>query len=252
MIDDLDESLKTLIKREALNGADVEIVFDAPNKEWAARRNTPTLDVYLYDIREDLKWRAYGSVDVRDPSTGFVATRDAAPRHFKLSYLITAWTQRPEDEHRLLSAVLTCFVRYIAIPPDTLTGRLADFTVPVPVTIGMPPPDDRPVSDVWTALGGELKPSLDLVVTLPLEPAHLTQIAPPVLEEPRIALEGAGDGAEGPAGKDRRRARGGRSGGSGRRGAVMAPEEAAEEVVHGGTHRQQGRVVRMGNRVEEP
>jgi hypothetical protein len=32
----------------------------------------------------------------------------------------------------------------------------------------------------------------------------------------------------------------------------MAPEEAAEEVVHGGTHRQQGRVVRMGNRVEEP
>ena len=35
-----------------------------------------------------------------------IVGRHLPPRHFKLSYLVTAWTQRPEDEHRLLSALL--------------------------------------------------------------------------------------------------------------------------------------------------
>ena len=33
----------------------------------------------------------------------------------------------------------------------------------------MPPPEDRALSDVWSALGGELKPSLDLVVIAPFD-----------------------------------------------------------------------------------
>ena len=185
MIDAIDEAIRTLIRRDALNGGDVEVVFDAPNKEWAARRNAPTINVYLYDIREDLKWRAYGTTEVRDGSTGFVTARQPPPRHFKFSYLVTAWTQRPEDEHRLLSAVLACFLRFTVLPKDVLTGAL-DGLRPVVVAIGMPPPDDRPVSDVWTALGGELKPSLDLTVTAPIDPGRTdTDIAPPVLEEPK-------------------------------------------------------------------
>ena len=36
--------------------------------------------------------------------------RVIAPRWFKLSYLVTAWTQRPEDEHRLLSALLGALI----------------------------------------------------------------------------------------------------------------------------------------------
>ena len=47
-----------------------------------------------------------------------VIARHLPPRHFKLSYLVTAWTQRPEDEHRLLSSLLTCFLRYDALPAD--------------------------------------------------------------------------------------------------------------------------------------
>ena len=37
---------------------------------------------------------------------GRVNARRQPPRWYKLSYLITAWTQRPEDEHRLLAAIL--------------------------------------------------------------------------------------------------------------------------------------------------
>ena len=53
MIHDVDESLRALVKRDALNGSGVEVAFDAPTKEWVAKRNAPAIDMYLYDIRED-------------------------------------------------------------------------------------------------------------------------------------------------------------------------------------------------------
>jgi hypothetical protein len=195
VIADVDEALRTLIRRDALNGGDVEVVFDAPTREWAARRNAPTVDVYLYDIREDLKWRAYGSADVKGDD-GLTTARAGPPRYFKLSYLVTAWTQRPEDEHRLLSAVLGCFLRFDRLPRDTLSGALAELAQPMRLTMAVPPPEDRTLSDTWSALGGELKPSLDLVVTVPVDARGLAPVAPLITEPPRVSVSAPGGLAE--------------------------------------------------------
>ncbi len=209
MIHEVDEALRGLIRREALNGTDVEILFDAPTKEWAARRNAPAVDVYLYDIREDLRWRQYGSVDVKGDN-GLVTARHKPPRYFKFSYLITAWTQRPEDEHRLLSSVLACFLRFDVLPSELLTGALAAQGVPVRTSIALPPPEDRALSDVWSALGGELKPSLDLVTLVAIDARGLEGVGPPVTEPPRFEIgstqgqsetvSGARDGPPPPSG----------------------------------------------------
>ena len=155
MIPDVDQALKTLITREAVDPGEVEVVLDAPNKEWAARRNGPTVDVYLYDIREDLRRRERGFLNEYDGDR--VTSRYQPPRYFKLSYLIAAWTQQPEDEHRLLASLLLCFLRYDALPPDVLGGSLAAMGLAVPVSIALPPPEDRSFADVWTALGGEFE-----------------------------------------------------------------------------------------------
>ncbi len=241
MLHEIDEALRTLVRREALKGTDVEVLFDAPTKEWAARRNSPTVDIYLYDIREDLKWRAYGSVDVRNHQ-GFIAARQGPPRYFKVSYLVTAWTQRPEDEHRLLSAVLYCFLRFDALPADVLTGVLADQGVPVRSTIAQPPPEDRALSDTWSALGGELKPSLDLVVTAAVDARGLADVAPLVLEEPRFTMAGPeGVAEEAHAGRGRR----GRAKGEG-----TSEEPPAEETVGAGKEGGPGRVVRIRAKTE--
>ena len=168
MIHEVDETLRSIVRRDVVNGSDIEVVFDAPTKDWASRRNTPTIDIYLYDIREDMKRRVSGSIDVRDDD-GRITGRRPAPRSFKLSYLVTAWTQRAEDEHRLLSAMLACFLRNDRVPVEWLTGSLQDNGWPLDVTIALPPPEDRALSDVWSALGGELKPSLDLVVVTPID-----------------------------------------------------------------------------------
>jgi hypothetical protein len=189
VIQDLDESLRALVKRDALNGSGVEIAFDAPTKDWAARRNTPTVDIYLYDIREDLRRREVMWEPVHD-KTGRTTARRPPPRQFKFSYLVTAWTQRPEDEHRLLSALLSCFVRNETIPREVLAGVLATTDEPIFATIALPPPQDRSLSDVWTALGGELKPSLDLVITAPIVDDRSETAGAPVLEELKFSVNG--------------------------------------------------------------
>jgi hypothetical protein len=189
MIYEVDEALRDLVRRDALPGSEVEVVFDAPTKDWAARRNTPTVDIYLYDIREDLRRRERGLINNYD-SAGRVVERHLPPRYFKLSYLVTAWTQRPEDEHRLLSAILACFLRHDAIPADLLQGRLAELALPVAVTVGLPPPEDRGFADVWSALGGELKPSLDVVIATPIDTGQRMPAAPPVTQPVTVTARG--------------------------------------------------------------
>jgi hypothetical protein len=180
MIAQVDDALHELVTGEALSGADLEVVFDAPTKDWAARRNAPTVNLYLYDIREDVRRRPAGYLEERDPDSGAVVMRRPAPRFFKLSYLVTAWTQRPEDEHRLLDNLLRTFLKYDALPDHLVVGQLAEPREQVKVTIGLPPPEDRAFADVWSALGGELKPSLDLVVFAPMWTGREFRAGPPV------------------------------------------------------------------------
>jgi hypothetical protein len=228
MIQDLDESLRALVRRDALNGSGVEVSFDAPTKDWAARRNTPTVDLYLYDIREDLARREVAWEPVRD-KTGRVTDRRPPPRRFKFSYLVTAWTQRAEDEHRLLSTLLSCFLANETLPADLLAGALTGIELPVLMTIALPPPADRSLSDVWTALGGELKPSLDLIVTAPVVDVRSEAAGPPVLEEARIRVGGEAVGGRGAPS----------------RGKPPAPTPPPEETVVAGAEKQPGRLIRL-------
>jgi hypothetical protein len=189
VIHEVDEALRRLVKERALQDTEVDIAFDAPTKDWAARRNAPTVNLYLYDIREDLRRRQRGLLNEYG-ADGTVAVRHMPPRHIKLSYLITAWTQRPEDEHRLLSVLLLSILTNESVPPELLTGSLADLGLPVPMSIALPPPEDRAFADVWTALGGELKPSLDVVVCAPVDAGRRYPAGRPATEGLRIGVGG--------------------------------------------------------------
>lgn len=201
MIAQVDAALRTIVRTEALDGSDVDVVFEAPTKDWAARRNAPTVNLYLYDIREDVRRRERGWSEHRS-ADGTVTSRTPAPRYFKMSYLVTAWTQRAEDEHRLLDSLLRGFLRYDALPEPLVVGPLAETGLVVPVTVGLPPPEDRAFADVWSALGGELKPSLDVVVSAPVETGVVYPVGPPVTDGAYVDMQDLVDG-----GADRHRGR---------------------------------------------
>ncbi|MBO3734437.1 DUF4255 domain-containing protein [Glycomyces niveus] len=189
MIHEVDSALRRVIVEDALAGSGVEVAFDAPTKEWASRRNAPTVNAFLYDIREDLRRRSRGLVnEYREDKT--VAARRLPPRYIKLSYLLTAWTQRPEDEHRLLSVMLAGFLKHESLPARTLTGSLEEIGLPVPMTVALPPPEDRAFADVWTALGGELKPSLDIVVSAPIDSGRVFPAGPPATGGVGLKVDG--------------------------------------------------------------
>ncbi|GAB89345.1 DUF4255 domain-containing protein [Gordonia rhizosphera] len=193
MIDEIDAALRAIIVDEALAGADVDLAFDAPTKEWASKRSAPTICAYLYDIREDVRRRESGFVEeYRD---GRAVSRHSPPRYFRLSYLVAAWTQRPEDEHGLLARLLRCLINYQSIPTDRLTGSLAELALPVTMTVALPPSEDRSFADVWSALGGELKPSVDVVICAPLAVRSTQPVGPPV-RVPVLRTGGMRDAAQ--------------------------------------------------------
>ena len=58
MITDLDKTLKQLlIKEMPIENNEVDIKFDLPKREWAAKLSRSTLNLYLYDIQENTELR---------------------------------------------------------------------------------------------------------------------------------------------------------------------------------------------------
>lgn len=180
MIHEVDEAIRRLLADGGVPGGGGELVFDAPTREWTARRTGPTVNVFLYDIREDLSRRRSGTAEEHDDAGMITGWRDP-PRWYQLSYLVTAWTNRPADEHRLLSEALTCLSRTDSLVPRWLTGTLAELGLSIPLETAGPVSEGRAATDVWSALGGELKPAIDLRVTAPLAGQRIPA-GPPVTE----------------------------------------------------------------------
>lgn len=177
MLHEIDEALRRLLA-PAVEG---DVAFDAPTRDWAARRNAPTLNAYLYDIREDVARRERGAYAERD-AQGVVTRKRRPPRWFRLSYLVTAWTSRPEDEHRLLAGAMALLLPHEVLPEETVPESVRSITTQLPVSVAVPPAESRSLADIWSALGGELKPSLDVVITTPFPVTPVYDAAPPVTE----------------------------------------------------------------------
>lgn len=242
MIHEVDELLGGLLRGGALAGTDIEIAFDAPTRDWAARRNAPALDVYLYDIREDVSRRERGEIGIRD-DRGIVVRRRKPPRWFRLSYLVTAWTKRPQDEHRLLSAALATLLPHELVPSQSLPGALGALGLTVSLSVAGIQSESRSLAEVWSALGGELKPSLDMVVTVPF-PAAPEYDAGPVVIEGAVVRAGTTDGTVADAerahaprhfARAEREAAAGETDEQGTDGQEAAERKATERGTAGGT-----------------
>src|SRR3954447_25675753 len=178
MLADLDETLRGMLRgeleRHGFEG--VDIAFDAPSRDWSGQLSKPTVNLFLYDLREAESLRtSEWSRMKRDGRT----LESRPPMVMECSYAVTAWTQAVEDEHRLLSQVLAVFYAYPELPHEKLNGRLANGsqTWPIKGRIGQGKGEK---SDFWTAVGGQYKVSLDYVVRLSVESGARLERGPEV------------------------------------------------------------------------
>jgi len=170
MISDLDESIKQLlIKKGEIDPAAVDIDFKTPDREWSASISKPTINVYLYDIRENHKLRGTEFAITRDENG--TATRKKNPSRIDLSYLITVWTSDIVDEHHLLWQVLLTLFRNPGLPEEVRSGQLLGQEYPIKTSTAQPDGLFNNPADFWSALDNEIKPSINCVVTVPLDPA---------------------------------------------------------------------------------
>ncbi len=177
MIDDLDQVLRQFLIRDLpiLNG-EVDVEFDQPKREWSARASRPTLNLFLYDIRENQKLRQAQPTWEMVPNEDGTVTKRRKPVRMDLHYMITAWATEPEDEHRLLSRTLMALFRHPHLPQELLSESLQDQQVPIPITVAQYDELGNP-TDVWNVLDNELRPALVCIITLAIDP-YLPIITP--------------------------------------------------------------------------
>ena len=194
MLDALDETIKAVLReRGGLDPDEVDIAFDAPDREWAARVGKPTVNCYLYDIRENLELRGT-EWTVERQLDGRTAVKRKVPRRFDLSYVCTAWTADVEDEHRLLWRVLATMIRCPEIPRELIQGELRQIEWPIITEVAQPDGLLRDPADVWSALDNRIRPSINVVFTLPLTDTD-PMVAPLVLTR-RLRIDEFGRMAE--------------------------------------------------------
>ena len=105
MISDLDESIKQLLIKKGQLGSEVDITYETPDREWSASLSKPTINLYLYDIRENLDLRSMEWIVSKTSNN--MATKRVNARRINLSYLVTVWANNVEDQHNLLWRVWT-------------------------------------------------------------------------------------------------------------------------------------------------
>src|ERR1700759_5102385 len=189
---DLDEGLRALLKEELEHHGfeGVDISFDAPSREWSGKLTGPTVSFYLYDLREALDQTNISGGEQRSNGRATVTPPDL---RLETTYAVTAWSKAVEDEHRLLSQVLSILHSYRRLPSDLFDGRLSEGG-PLEAVLGRPMEEK---ADFWPAVGGTYKPSIDFAVRLSIPsgavfvrgPEVRTQtIRTAVLDGPRGAM----------------------------------------------------------------
>jgi hypothetical protein len=201
MIDDLDRTIAALLRHESYGlppelADQVQISFATPDDQFPPQSVTlPAVDLFLYDVRENLDLRS-NEVYVERRSNG-TSVLSNAPVRVDFSYLVTAWSSesvpdRAQDEHRLLGEVMQVLLRHSTLPEDVLQGALAGQEPPLPAS-ALQPGRLQSLGEFWQALGGKPKAALNYSVTVSIDvaaPRHARLVTDKMLKIRQRGVQG--------------------------------------------------------------
>ena len=162
MFAEIDDSIRQLlVQRGNLDSGEVDVDFQMPTRQWAAGISRPTVNIYLFDIRENTELKNPNPWVVRRGPDN-TATKSRAEVRMDLTYKVTAFANTVEDEHRLLARALVTFLQNPLLPQSVLHSSLAGEEIPTAVT---PNSQGQGLADFWGAMNNDVRPSLDYRVT---------------------------------------------------------------------------------------
>jgi hypothetical protein len=191
VITEVDRALVNLLATHTYSNERVQVDLDPPNKDWAARRSGPVLNLFLNDVREDTTKRSANMIETRNEE-GLVISRRPQERTFMFTYALSAWTSRPEDDHALLSAALLALLRQDYLPAELCTGHLADLANggrPAILRVGGLLFSERLATELWTSIGGEYRPTIAITVSTVIQAGLPTPAGPAQTEPPKFVFQ---------------------------------------------------------------
>ena len=169
MISDLDRTLQQLVLEELpIKNGEIDVKFDQPTREWSARLSKPTINFFMYDVRENPQLRSH-QWERLPGQNGNLQEQKRTPMRVNCVYMITAWANDPRDEHSLLTRILMALFRYPILPEDRLVGKMQNPRFDIQAKVAAHDKLTNP-AEVWGALDNELRPTIPYIVTLALDP----------------------------------------------------------------------------------
>ena len=174
MISDLDETIRQLLREELpIKNGEIDVKFDQPKREWSARLNKPTINLYLYDVRENQVLRQHQWERLKQGngagSLSTVAQMKRTPFRVDCYYMMTVWASEPEDCHRLLSRAMMVLFRHPVLPRDRLVGEMREQPYELQARLAAHDKLTNP-AEVWSALDNEIRPSVSYLITVAIDP----------------------------------------------------------------------------------
>ena len=170
MLADLDETIRRLLVDELpVKNGEIEISFDQPRRDWSSRISKPTINVFMYDVRENKELRRHQWERMNGNSRQDLARLKRTPMRVDCSYVVSVWAADPEDEHRLLTRCMMTLFRFPTLPENRLVDSLQNPPYEIQTRLAQHDTLTEP-SDIWNVLDNELRPCVSYVVTLALDP----------------------------------------------------------------------------------
>jgi Pvc16 N-terminal domain len=119
------------------------------------------LNLYCYDLREHCFAHAIGYPDASEPA---FSPENSPFRSVDVSFLISVWDSTALSEQHLISEVLTLLLRHHSLPEASLAPVLRHQGL-LPMRVSGQ--DLSETAQLWRALGVPLRPSVQVIVTVP-------------------------------------------------------------------------------------
>lgn len=180
MIHDLDKTLEAVIYNKGnMPRTDIDVSFDTPDREWSSRLSRPTINMWAFDVRENMKLRSLERAVTRN---GNMTTTTYPSIRMDVTYLVTAWARKMEDEHQLLWRALAALKTTPVMKPSETEGELRYSRKDIALLVATP--SDHPVNlvDLWGVVDNVMHMGFTAVATLELDILPSFE-APPVLEQ---------------------------------------------------------------------
>lgn len=169
----IDNGLEAMIRAELPLPVDVgDVSFDPPSGTWSAQLNRITVNVFLFGVSRSPQ-PPRPALDRPGPDNR-IHRRPPLPM-LQLNYLVTAWAGTVNDEHQLIGDVLTTFLLHGVIPAGHFSTPLEGAA-----QLAVAPYDNSRAKDVWSTVGGTIKPSFELIVTVPVDALPFQDLGPRV------------------------------------------------------------------------